>query len=186
MVSLAQLWLPILLSGIGAFVASSIMHMVLQFWHRPDYHMLPNEDEVRAAVRKASPPPGMYLIPYCPPETMKDPAAVQKFTEGPIGFLILRPNGMPNLGKNLSQWFGFCLLVGLFSAYLAGATLAAGTAPMQVFRVVATAAFLAFGFGVFPMAIWWGQPWRAAIKDLVDGLIYALVVAAVFAWLWPR
>ena len=63
MVSLLQLWLPILLGAVGAFIASSILHMVLQAWHRPDYHELSNEDEVRAAIRKGKPATGMYLLP---------------------------------------------------------------------------------------------------------------------------
>ena len=36
MVSLADLWLPILLSAVLVFVASSLIHMVLG-WHRHDF-----------------------------------------------------------------------------------------------------------------------------------------------------
>lgn len=186
MVSLAQLWLPILLSAVGTFVASSIIHMLLQFWHRPDYRAFPNEDEVRAAINQGKPQPGMYLMPYCPPEKMKDPASIAKFTEGPVGFMILRASGMPGMGKSLGLWFGFCLLVAIFAAYLAGATLAAGTAPMQVFRVAATSAFMAFSFGALPQAIWWGAPLRATLKDIIDGLVYAALVGGVLAAMWPH
>lgn len=186
MVSLVQLWLPILLSGVGVFVASSILHMVLKFWHTPDYHGFSNEDEVGAAIRKGNPAPGMYLMPYCKPEDMKKPEAQEKFKRGPVGFVILRPNGLFNMGKNLLQWFLFCLLVAVFSGYVAGATLANGTAAPQVFRVVGTAAFMGFGFGALPMAIWWGQPWKATAKDIIDGLVYGLVTAAIFACLWPK
>lgn len=186
MVSLAQLWLPILLSAVGVFIASSIVHMALQFWHSPDYHPVPNEDEVRAALRKHSPAPGMYILPYCKPADMKKPEFQEKMKQGPVGFLILRPNGLWNMGKNLGQWFAFCLLVALFAGYIGSATLAAGSAGGQVLRVVATAAFMGFGFGALPMAIWWGQPWTAAAKDVVDGLIYGLVTGAVFMWLWPH
>jgi hypothetical protein len=34
-------------------------------------------------------------------------------------------------------------------------------------------------------AIWFGHSWSRTIKDIVDGVIYALVTAAIFAWLWP-
>jgi len=186
MVSLAQLWLPILLGAVGAFVASSILHMVLQGWHRPDYHNFPNEDEVRAAIRKSSPPPGMYMLPWCPPEKMKDPAMHQKFVEGPVAFMILRANGMFNMGKSLGMWFGFCLLVAVFAGYLGSATLGAGTAGIQVFRVTATAAFMGFGFGALPNCIWWGEPLRASIKDMIDGAIYAAITGAVLAYMWPH
>lgn len=75
MVSLAQLWLPILLTGIFVFIASSIVHMALKFWHQPDYYGLPNETEVGGAIRKGNRAPGMYLLPYCKMEDMKNPKA---------------------------------------------------------------------------------------------------------------
>ena len=71
MISLAHLWLPILLSGIGVFVVSSIIHLFLKFWHAPDYHGFSNENEVRDAVRKGNPSPGMYMLPFCKMEHMK-------------------------------------------------------------------------------------------------------------------
>ena len=52
MVLLAALWLPILLSAIIVFIASSIMHTVLPY-HRSDYRKLPDEDTVVAALRSA-------------------------------------------------------------------------------------------------------------------------------------
>ncbi|HEY1991084.1 MAG TPA: hypothetical protein VGH71_01390 [Gammaproteobacteria bacterium] len=186
MVTLAQLWLPILLGAVGAFVASSILHMLLQFWHRPDYHGFPNEDEVRAAIGKGKAAPGLYILPWCPPETMKDPASIAKLTEGPVGFMVLRAAGMPNMGKMLGLWFGFCLLVAIFAGYLAGATLPAGAMPGQVFRIAATSAFMAFSFGVLPQAVWWGYPLRAAMKDMIDGLIYAAIEGLVLAYMWPH
>ena len=186
MVSLIQLWLPILLAAVGVFVASSIVHMALRFWHSPDYHNLSNEDEVRASLRKGNPAPGMYIIPYCQPEDMKKPEFQEKYKVGPVGFLILRPNGMFNMGATMGQWFLFCLLTSLFCAYVAASTLASGTAALQVLRVVGTVGFMAYGFGVFPMGIWWGQPWVSVFKTLIDGLIYGMVTAAVFASLWPK
>lgn len=186
MVPLAQLWLPILLGAVGAFVASSILHMLLQFWHRPDYHAFPNEDAVRAAINQGKAAPGLYIVPYCPPEKMKDPDVLAKFAEGPVGFMILRPSGMPAMGKSLGFWFGFCLLVAIFAGYLAGATLPPGAMPGQVFRIATTSAFMAFSFGALPQAIWWGHPLRAAVKDMIDGVIYAVVVGLVLAYMWPK
>jgi hypothetical protein len=79
MVSLAQLWLPILLSAVFVFIASSILHMVLRFWHGPDCRGFSNEDELRAAMRKGGAGVGMYMVPYCKPEDMKKPETQQKF-----------------------------------------------------------------------------------------------------------
>ena len=46
MVALLDLWLAILLSAVIVFVASSIIHMVLQI-HKGDYSKLPDEEEAR-------------------------------------------------------------------------------------------------------------------------------------------
>jgi hypothetical protein len=51
MVPLSQLWLPVLVSAIFVFVASSILHMVLPF-HRKDFRPLPSEADVMAALRR--------------------------------------------------------------------------------------------------------------------------------------
>ena len=50
MVSLADLWLPILLSAVLVFVASSLIHMVLG-WHRHDFKKFGAEDAVMDALR---------------------------------------------------------------------------------------------------------------------------------------
>ncbi len=69
---------------------------------------------------------------------------------------------------------------------MAASTLAAGTAGMQVFRVVGTVGFIAYAFGSLPMGIWYAQHWKAVTKDVIDGIIYGLVTAAIFAALWPK
>ena len=52
MVPLSTLWIPIVLSAVIVFVASSILHMLIPY-HRGDYRRLPDEDKVRAALRAA-------------------------------------------------------------------------------------------------------------------------------------
>jgi len=186
MVSLVQLWLPILLSTVLVFFASALLNMVLKFWHTPDYSGFPNEDEVRAAIRKGGTGPAMFLVPYCKPEDMKKPEAQQKYAEGPVAFVMLRASGPMSMGGSLGTWFVFCLLVSIVAGYLAGVTLAPGADGAQVFRVVAVAALLGHAFGPLPNGIWWAHPWKSVFKYVVDGIIYALIVAAIFAWLWPK
>lgn len=182
---LMHLWLPIVVSAVFAFIASSIIHMALK-WHNADYHGFSNEDEVRAVLRKGNPAPGIYLTPYCDDmKKMGEPEMQAKFKEGPVTKIILREGCTPNLGKALLQWFLFCLLVSFFSAYVVAHTLSGGAPFAQVFRVTGTVAFMAYAFGCIPQGIWWGHPWPAVIKDLLDGLIYGVVTAAAFAWLWP-
>src|SRR3954454_6483584 len=102
MVPLTALWLPIVLSAVIVFVASSIMHMVLPY-HRSDYVGLPDEDKVRAALRGLQ--RGRYIVPHCTHANMKSPEVVAKYKEGPVGFITIFPNGSPNMGKFLGQWF---------------------------------------------------------------------------------
>ena len=185
-VSFAQLWIPILLSAVCVFLASSLIHMVVK-WHASDYRALPNEDEVRAAIRKGNPTPGQYVLPHCSDmKAMGKPDMQQKYKDGPVGFLVIRPSGAPAMGVALGKWFAFAVLVAFTAAYLASRTLAPGTHYLQVFRVVGAVSFLAYGFGSIPMGIWMGKPWGSVIKDLADALIYGLLSAGVFGWLWPR
>ena len=186
MSSLGALWLPVVLSAILVFVVSSIIHMVLRY-HASDYGRLPNEDAVRAALRAGSPAPRQYVVPYCSEmKEMQSPEMRQKYTEGPVGVLYLRPAGMPTMAPLLLQWFLFALAVSFFVGYLASRTVPAGANYLDVFRVVGVAGFLAYGAGQVPAAIWMGKPWSVTWKELFDGLIYGLVTAGVFGWLWPR
>jgi hypothetical protein len=35
------------------------------------------------------------------------------------------------------------------------------------------------------MVIWYNRSLRATVKATIDGLVYGLVTAGVFGWLWP-
>ena len=61
MVTLAQLWIPILLSAALVFLASGLIWMVIG-WHNKDFAKIPNEDAVAAALQGA--PRGTYMLPY--------------------------------------------------------------------------------------------------------------------------
>jgi hypothetical protein len=61
MIPLASLWLPILLSAVFVFVASSIIHMVLGY-HASDFVATPDEEGIRVALRDM--PPGDYVVPH--------------------------------------------------------------------------------------------------------------------------
>ncbi len=182
---LPALWLPILLSAVIVFVASSIMHMVLPY-HRSDYKKLPDEDKVLPALRAAGLSRGLYVFPFCTHKEMKSPAAIEKYNQGPVGMMTVFPSGPPFIPKFLGLWFGYCLVISFFVAYLAAHTMATGTYYLAVFRVVGTAAFLAYGLGTMSNGIWRGAPWSFVIKEVIDGLVYALLTAGTFGWLWPR
>jgi hypothetical protein len=185
MVPLTALVLPIVLATVFVFIVSSIMHMVLPI-HRNDLQKLPNEDAVIEALRAAGVTKGDYMFPRA--ASMKDahsPEMTAKFERGPAGLMSVFPPGPPKMMVGLVLWALYCLVISVFAAYLAGRTLAPGTHYLAVFRIAGAAAFLAYGIGQLPDSIWRGQAWGTTLKHVADGLVYALVTAGVFGWLWP-
>jgi len=184
--TLAGLWMPIVLSAVLAFVASSLIWNVLgaHKWH---IRGLPDEAAARDALGKQNLAPGQYSIPYCPdPAAMKDPAFQEKLAKGPVAVLVVRPVGVPNMGQFLGAWFAYLMFVSFFVAWVCGQTLWQGAEYLLVFRVAGLVALSAYSFGQIPNAIWWGRPWKSAFKEFADGIVYALLTAGCFAWLWPR
>lgn len=186
MVPFGSLLAPIVLAAVLVFVVSSLVHMVLKY-HASDYRQLPNEEAVRAAIRAGNPSPRQYVIPYISDmKEMQSEAMRQKYAEGPIAVLNIKPNGDVGMGKALGVWFVFALVVSAVVAYVAWAVLPRGTDYLKVFQVTGAVAWLAYGAGQLPAAIWMGKPWSIAAKEVFDALLYGLVTAGAFGWLWPR
>jgi hypothetical protein len=185
MTSLQALWLPILLSAVMVFVASSIVHM-LPLWHASDYPRMPNEDAVAAALRPLAIPPGDYMVPRPAGRAeMQSPEFREKIDRGPVLIVTVLPNGPWKMGPRLGQWFVYCAVVSLFAAYVAARALPPGAAYFSVFRFVGVAAFLGYAVALWQMSIWYARAWNMTVKATVDGLLYALLTAGVFGWLWP-
>jgi len=186
MVGLQALWLPILLSSIIVFVVSSIIHMLLP-WHKSDYARVPNEDKLMDALRPLAIPPGDYMVPRpSGMQEMRSPEFAAKIQKGPVLTLTVMPNGPMPMGKSLALWFLYSLVVGLFAAYVAGRALPAGAEYLRVFQFTGATAFIAYSVALWQMSIWYRRGWGITIKATVDGLIYALLTAGTFGWLWPR
>ncbi|HUS25108.1 MAG TPA: hypothetical protein VM369_09175 [Candidatus Binatia bacterium] len=184
MIPMTQLWLPLVLSAVLVFIASSVIHMVLK-WHNTEYLKLPNEDEVRAALRKAG-PPGQYVVPHCVDmKQMQAPEMQQKYIEGPVAFIMLRKPGMPKMGPALAQWFALNLLVACIAACVAASTLPLGASPARAFHVTGLISFIAYAGGSLSSGIWKGQPWKSVGKELLDAAIFGIAGGAPFALLWP-
>jgi hypothetical protein len=186
MVSLTQLWLPILAAAIGGFVASSLIHMVLK-WHNSDYKRLPNEEEVRAALKPVATAPAMYFIPHMMDhKEIAKPENSRKFEEGPIGMITILAPGKPKMGPNMVKWLLLNIFVAAVAAYLASKTVPAGASFLAVCRPVSIVAFMSFAVGSLSDAIWFGKSGSTVAKDVMDSVIYAVVMACIFAWLWPH
>jgi hypothetical protein len=186
MVTLDALWMPIVLSAVLVFVASSLVWMALPH-HKSDAVGLPDEEATLAVLRKQSLKPGLYRFPWMADmEAMKSPAMQEKIRQGPVGMLTIFRGDIFNMGRSMASWFVYLLVVGALVAYVAGRTLAPGEHYLQVFRVVGTVATLTHVGGHVPGAIWWGRPWSVVFKEIADGLLYGLLTAGAFGWLWPR
>ena len=186
MVSVMSLWLPILVSAVIVFVASSVIHMLLPF-HKGDMKGLPNENDVLGALRKFNIPPGDYVLPYCSSmDAMKSPEFTEKHNKGPVGFLTLVPPGPVTMTKSLIAWFIFSVVVSVFAGYVAGAALAPGAHYLKVFQFVGTTAFMGYSMALFQGAIWYKRNCAATMRSVIDGFVYALLTAGTFGWLWPK
>jgi len=87
MISITSLWLPIVLSAVIVFVASSVIHMFLS-WHNNDFKKLPEEDKVMAALRPFGIPLGEYVMPQaCNNAERREQAFKDKVNAGTFGWL---------------------------------------------------------------------------------------------------
>jgi hypothetical protein len=186
MPGLVSLWLPIVLSAVIVFVASSVIHMT-PLWHKNDYPKMPREAEVLDALRPLAVPPGDYFIPRASGmKEMRSPEFKEKMKRGPVAVLTVMPNGEMAMGRSLVQWFAFLIVVGLFVAIVTCRTLPVGTPYPRVFKVAGTIAFMAYSLALCELSIWYRRSWSLTLKSAFDGLIYAALTAGTFGWLWPR
>jgi hypothetical protein len=185
-VSLSSLWLPILLSGVFVFVASTLIHMLLGY-HRNDLRAVPREDDVMAALRGFNIPPGDYAVP-CPtsPAHMRSPEFEAKQKKGPIVFMTLLPGGLFGMGGPMVLWFAYSLVISFFAAYVTSRAVAPGADYLQVFRFAGTTAFMGYAMALPQFSIWYRRNWGTTLRSMFDGLIYASLTAGTFGWLWPR
>jgi hypothetical protein len=186
MALLVSLWLPILLSAVFVFIASSIIHVALPI-HKGDFKKLPGEEKVLEAMRTAGVQPGAYGFPFL--ESMKDmgsPEMTEKYKKGPVGFMTVIPSGTPGMGKNLVMWFLYTILIGIFVGYVACLALGRGADYRAVFRVTGTVAILAYAIPYIADSIWKSQSWSTTFRFMFGGVVYGLATAGTFGWLWPE
>jgi hypothetical protein len=138
------------------------------------------------ALGKFSIPPGDYVIPYAgSPEAMKTPEFIEKANKGPVAFVTVMENGIPSMAGSLVQWFLYCIVVSIFAGYIAGGALEPGATYLSVFRFVGCTAFIGYALALLQNSIWYKRAWGVTLKSVFDGLVYALLTAGTFGWLWP-
>ena len=186
MIAVLDLWFPILLAAVLVFVASSVIHMALPI-HRGDFQKLASEDAVLESMRNHGVQPGEYMFPCASSmKEMGSPEMLERLNQGPVGWMTVLPNGPIAMGKSLVGWFVFCLVIGVFVGYLGTFALEPGAAYGTVFRFTATVAVLGYAFSNVTNSMWKGSSWTVTAKYAFDGIVYALLTAGTFAWLWPE
>jgi len=186
MVGVLALWLPIIVAAVLVFFSSSIIHMFLPY-HKSDWKGVPEEDAFMDAMRPFNVPAGDYVVPRAGSmEDMKSEEFKEKAKKGPIIFMTVLPSGDPfAMGAQLAQWFLYSILVGVFAAYITGRTLGPGADYRAVFRVAGCTAFIGYSLAHMQRSIWYSQSWSTTLKNMFDGLVYGLLTAGAFGWLWP-
>jgi hypothetical protein len=186
MVPITSLWLPIVVSALFVFIASSLIHMVFNY-HANDRKKLPDDAAFAEAIRKLNIPPGEYAYPLASSvKEMNSPEHRDKVKKGPGVLLTIWPGGSPSMAGSFLQWFVYSILVSVFAAYVTGRALEAGAPYLAVFRFAGVSAFMCYAVAGWQESIWWKRSWSTTLKNTIDGLIYALLTAGVFGWLWPR
>jgi len=117
---------------------------------------------------------------------MKSPAFIEKMNKGPVMVFTVMPNGVFAMGQSLVLWFLYSVVVAVFAAYVTAHALPVGAPYLQVFRFVGVVAFVGYALALWQMSIWYHRSWVTTIKSTIDGLIYGLLMAGAFGWLWPR
>ena len=138
---LTELWLAILLSAVFVFIASTVLHMVLQT-HKGDCKQMANESAVLDAMRSNGVQPGNYTFPWAGSmKEMGTPEMQEKVKSGPCGWLTVMPaaDGW-HLMQSLIWWFAYSLLVGTLVAYVGWHAIDPGDTYLEVFRITGVAA----------------------------------------------
>lgn len=186
MVYIPSLWLPILLSSVFVFILSSLVHMVFGY-HANDLRKLPDEDGFADALRKFSIPPGTYVLPRAGNmKEMGSPEFQEKVKKGPSAIITIRAGMNPSMAPYMVQWFVYSVVVGVFAAYVAGRALGPEASYLAVFRFAGVTSFACYAIAGWQESIWYSRSWATTFKNSFDGLLYALVTAGTFGWLWPH
>ena len=186
MTHIGSLWLPILVSAVLVFLASSAIHMASP-WHKSDYPRYARESEILDALRPLALPPGDYFMPRpASMAEMKSPKFIEKQTRGPVVLMTVFPNGRMAMGGTMVKWFVYLLVVSALAAFVAGPLVRPGAPAGYIFHTVALTTFAGYALALWQLSIWYRRSLNITIKSTVDALIYAAITGGVFVWLWPK
>jgi hypothetical protein len=176
---LMALWLPIVITGVVLFFASSVAWTVLPH-HQSDFDKLQNEDEVMAALRKINVADGIYQFPYMTHKDAQNAERMERYKQGPRGMLTLWP--MHNMGRNLGLTFVYFLVISTVTAYIAWSSIGPNAGFMKAFQITGAIGVLVFASSGQLNAVWFP---RRTLNDFIDGIVYGILMGLIFGLLWP-
>jgi hypothetical protein len=140
-----------------------------------------------AAIRSLNLAPGDYAVPNPRlPGGGRNPEFIPKFERGPSFHMTVMDPGRMNMGRYMGTWFLFTLLISAIAGWVTGSIVASGGNPRAVFHFSAIITACSYGFGAWPLSIWYHRKWSTAFKGTFDAILYGLATGAVFMWMWPK
>lgn len=182
---LSALWLPIVVSAVFVWIASFLLWMVLPI-HKGEWKKLPDERGLMGAMLETGVAPGQYMFPLADDASkMRDPEFQELLKRGPAGHMNVWP-GPPNMGLYMFMTLILYMLISTFVAYVAFHTLTASDPYLARFRVTGAMAVAIYCLGRLPHDVWFRTPGHSIGRALFDGVVYGLLTAGTFGWLWPK
>ena len=182
---LSDLWLPIIVSGVGVFIMSALVWTALPH-HKKEFAPVANEAAVMDALRAGGITQGRYVTPFMGDrERMQTPEGKALLAGGPIAYITVPGPGALNMGPKMLQSLLSATVIAAFVANIAWNALAPGAAFNDVFQITAIATFTAYAMGTISESIWFGRPWKSLALNTFDSLLYAVIAGGIFGWLWP-
>lgn len=127
------------------------------------------------------------MVPHCDAMAeMRSPEFLARWKTGPTFMATFLPQRSMSMAPSLFQWFIFSLVLSFAAAMAASHAFDPGTPYLRVFHLVALLGFLGHAGALWQMSIFYRRSWGTTIWSTIDGLIYGLVMAGVFGWLWPK
>ncbi len=180
---LTELWLPIVVSAAIVWIASAINWTAMPH-RKAEWSDLPDEEAFLSLLKQGGFKPSNYMFPCCKNQHEKG-SDTKKPADGPMGFLSIWPQRR-SMGACMIGSFVLDVVIGVFVAYIAWLALQPGAEYMKVFQVVGALAFMAHTFATLGGGIWFGMSLKSMAYTVIEGLVYALLTAGAFAWLWPN
>ena len=175
------------LGGLAMFIWGAVSHMALNIG-ASSMKSMQNEKTVIAAMKENMKESGLYLFPGGVPsndmtaEQRKE--VMRKWEQGPSGFLVFHPEGMPAMGaKTLSTELFSNILAALVAAFLlsqALGTLTSFGSRVLFVALIGLVPFLGLSVSYWN---WYGFPTGFTFAELVDQVggfaLAGLVLAAM-------